>query len=56
MRWRIAAATGVVAATVWGADLNSALFERLEYRSIGPASMGGRITDVEGVPGRPELV
>jgi len=38
------------------ADLNSALFDRLEYRSIGPASMGGRITDVEGVAGRPELV
>jgi len=27
--------------------LDSALFERLEFRSIGPASMGGRITDVE---------
>src|SRR5215469_7109326 len=42
--------------TLWGADLNPSLFERLEYRSIGPASMGGRITDVEGVAGRPELV
>ena len=30
---------------------DSALFERLEFRSIGPASMGGRITDVEGIPG-----
>jgi photosystem II stability/assembly factor-like uncharacterized protein len=26
-------------------------FERLEWRSIGPANMGGRTTDVEGVPG-----
>ena len=39
-----------------GADLTPALFNKLEYRSIGPASMGGRITDVEGVAGRPELV
>src|SRR5258708_20298287 len=36
--------------------LDSALFERLELRSIGPASMGGRITDVEGIPGNPALV
>src|SRR5260370_9713102 len=36
--------------------LDSALFERLEFRSIGPASMGGRITDVEGIPGNPALV
>src|SRR5688572_18532468 len=26
-------------------------FSRLEWRSIGPANMGGRIADVEGVPG-----
>src|SRR5260370_189898 len=36
--------------------LDPALFERLEFRSIGPASMGGRITDVEGIPGNPALV
>ncbi len=29
-------------------------FSRLEYRSIGPAIMGGRIADVEGVPGDAE--
>ena len=28
----------------------------LEYRFIGPANMGGRITDVEGVAGTPELI
>src|SRR5260370_21761153 len=33
--------------------LDSPLFERLEFRNIGPASMGGRITDVEGIPGNP---
>jgi photosystem II stability/assembly factor-like uncharacterized protein len=40
----------------WPAGLDSTLFERLEFRSIGPASMGGRITDIEGIPGNPALV
>jgi photosystem II stability/assembly factor-like uncharacterized protein len=31
-------------------------FSRLEYRSIGPAAMGGRVADVEGVPGDPNVV
>jgi photosystem II stability/assembly factor-like uncharacterized protein len=31
-------------------------FARLEYRSIGPAIMGGRIADVEGVPGDANVV
>ena len=31
-------------------------FSRLEYRSIGPAVMGGRVADVEGVPGDPNVV
>jgi len=31
-------------------------FDRLEWRSIGPANMGGRVSDVEGVPGRPDLI
>jgi photosystem II stability/assembly factor-like uncharacterized protein len=50
------AATAALSVAAWSAELNSSLFDRLEYRSIGPASMGGRITDVEGVAGRPELV
>jgi photosystem II stability/assembly factor-like uncharacterized protein len=45
-----------VCAALGAADLNSRLFERLEFRSIGPASMGGRITDVEGIPGNPAMV
>ncbi|HEX3742292.1 MAG TPA: hypothetical protein VHW09_00100 [Bryobacteraceae bacterium] len=53
---RVLAATAAFSLALLGADLNSTLFDRLEYRSIGPASMGGRVTDVEGVPGRPELV
>ncbi len=31
-------------------------FSRLEWRSIGPAIMGGRIADVEGVPGDTNVV
>ncbi len=31
-------------------------FDRMEWRSIGPANMGGRTTDVEGVPGDPNIV
>ncbi|HYP01153.1 MAG TPA: hypothetical protein VER76_13255, partial [Pyrinomonadaceae bacterium] len=31
-------------------------FERLEWRSIGPANMGGRTADVEGVAGDPNIV
>jgi photosystem II stability/assembly factor-like uncharacterized protein len=32
------------------------LFKNLRPRNIGPANMGGRITDVEGVPGDPGTV
>ena len=42
-----------------GGQLKSPLetaFSRLEWRSIGPANMGGRIADVEGVPGDPNVV
>ena len=46
----------VLSLPLFPADLNSSLFDRLEFRSIGPASMGGRITDVEGVAGNPALV
>ncbi|MDX6711766.1 MAG: hypothetical protein QOH96_2782 [Blastocatellia bacterium] len=31
-------------------------FSRLEWRSIGPANMGGRVADVEGIPGDPNIV
>src|SRR6185295_521235 len=30
-------------------------FARLEWRSIGPANMGGRTADVEGVPGNANI-
>src|ERR1051325_6021212 len=31
-------------------------FERLEWRNIGPANMGGRVADIEGVAGNPNIV
>src|SRR5882672_4702495 len=31
-------------------------FQRLEWRSIGPANMGGRTADIEGVPGNANVV
>ena len=31
-------------------------FERLEWRSIGPANMGGRVADIEGVAGNANVV
>jgi photosystem II stability/assembly factor-like uncharacterized protein len=36
--------------------VDHAPFETLSYRQIGPAIMGGRATDVEGVPGNPNIV
>jgi photosystem II stability/assembly factor-like uncharacterized protein len=50
----LAAGTPVGTAGYDGFD--SAVFERLEWRSIGPCNMGGRVADVEGVPGNPNIV
>ncbi|HEV2762885.1 MAG TPA: hypothetical protein VGV38_07820, partial [Pyrinomonadaceae bacterium] len=38
------------------ASLEMKVFERLEWRNVGPGNMGGRVADVEGVPGNPHLV
>ena len=35
--------------------LDSATLAGFRWRSIGPAIMGGRVTDVEGVPGNPKV-
>lgn len=32
------------------------LFKHLDWRNIGPANMMGRVTDIEGVPGNPDVV
>lgn len=31
-------------------------FDALHFRSIGPAGMGGRVHDIEGVPGNPAVL
>jgi len=36
--------------------ITSQLFRHINWRNIGPANMMGRITDIEGVPGDPNLV
>src|ERR1035437_6638497 len=46
----------LTAGAIFAADLDSALFERLEWRNIGPSSMGGRVTSIAGIPGNPAMV
>jgi photosystem II stability/assembly factor-like uncharacterized protein len=36
-------------------NVDQSMFGDLGWRSIGPATMGGRITDIAGVPGNPAL-
>lgn len=36
--------------------LDASIFRNLHWRNTGPANMMGRVTDVEGVPGNPNLV
>jgi photosystem II stability/assembly factor-like uncharacterized protein len=36
--------------------LDPSLFSNLEWRNIGPANMMGRVADIEGVPGNPNIV
>jgi photosystem II stability/assembly factor-like uncharacterized protein len=44
----------LIAPAIFAQD--ASVFQRLEFRSIGPAVMGGRMTDIEGIPGNPALV
>lgn len=39
-----------------GVTLDERLIQSLEWRSIGPAGQGGRITDVEALPHRPATI
>ncbi|MFQ5536830.1 MAG: hypothetical protein ACE5GJ_05195 [Gemmatimonadota bacterium] len=42
----------------WAQDASqapAAALETLEFRAIGPANMGGRVTDVDGIPGDPKV-
>ncbi|HBY60031.1 MAG TPA: xyloglucanase precursor, partial [Solibacterales bacterium] len=45
-----------LAAALATAQVDVKLFDRLQFRAIGPANMGGRTTDVEGVPGNPNIL
>ncbi|MFH1762853.1 MAG: glycosyl hydrolase, partial [Gemmatimonadota bacterium] len=38
------------------ADVDPALLEGISWRSIGPAMFAGRISDVAGIPGEPDLL
>lgn len=42
--------------TVYGQGIETKIFDNLEWRNIGPANMGGRVTDIEGLPGNPYTV
>ncbi|MBS3819609.1 hypothetical protein KGY73_08930 [bacterium] len=37
-------------------EITPAIFKNIQWRNIGPANMMGRTTDVEGVPGKPDIV
>src|SRR5262245_55027339 len=55
MRRHAILASLLLAAPV-SADEKTSPFTELEFRNIGPSIMGGRVTDVEGVPGDPRIV
>jgi photosystem II stability/assembly factor-like uncharacterized protein len=46
----------LLAAVAAGQGFDPKLLNQLEWRSIGPAAMGGRISGIEGVPGNPRLL
>jgi len=46
----------LVVASAVIADDTSTPFDHLEWRSIGPVNMSGRVADVEGVPGDPNIL
>ncbi|MCJ7681680.1 MAG: hypothetical protein MUP70_13200, partial [Candidatus Aminicenantes bacterium] len=58
--WVVIAAVVLSPAILPGAQAKSvyptALFSNLKWRNIGPAYMVGRVSDVEGVPGNPNIV
>ena len=40
---------------VEGYTQKAELLKKYSWRAIGPANMGGRVTDIDGVPGDPQL-
>jgi photosystem II stability/assembly factor-like uncharacterized protein len=55
LSYGIAVVLSVLACVSYG-NPSIDLFKNLRWRNIGPANMGGRITDIEGVPGNPRVV
>jgi photosystem II stability/assembly factor-like uncharacterized protein len=55
LSYAIAVVLSVLACVSYG-NPSIDLFKNLRWRNIGPANMGGRITDIEGVPGNPRVV
>jgi len=47
--------SGLLLSLALQAQVTTKLFENLSYRFIGPAGMGGRVTDVESIPGQPHI-
>ena len=47
--------SGLIVAQDQKSEVNSAM-KNLSWRNIGPALMGGRVSDVVGVPGNPNIV
>lgn len=45
-----------VPALAAGPAVENSVFEHLQFRSIGPSNMGGRIAEIVGVPGDPNTV
>ena len=39
-----------------GPAIDNSVFEHLEFRNIGPSNMGGRVAEIVGVPGDPNLI
>jgi photosystem II stability/assembly factor-like uncharacterized protein len=46
----------LMVASLFGQTIKSDTFDHLKFRNIGPAVAGGRIHDVEVVPGSPEII
>lgn len=56
MRRTLAVATMLLGGSAFASSLSAQDLSTLPWRQIGPSSFGGRIDDIEAVPGRPTTV
>ncbi len=54
--WSFIVSLILVTGIASGQAVNIETLNSLEWRSIGPAAMGGRISGIEGIPGNPRLL